>query len=289
MVTWRKIITTMVTQIDPATIETARPKRKPARLGVLIVLTLLAVVALPTAAQAHDPLFLEDQHDEPEHGPLLPDARISFALYGTLLAPQDQRGFQFQIPPGERLNLSLLVPDLRPENVLPREFLPSLALTRPNQTVLILDANIREKFAEPYSGTNYVRLLEYSEVGSEGIYQIRITGARPARFTVSIGYIEAFGTPVGNMTNRNSGTGTLTQWYTTPPPPDQSATDLSVMTQQQSAIETMSPTTPSTASTVSLEKTSDRGRNPLLVAAGLVALVAIAFIPLVRLQQRSDP
>ena len=276
--------------MNPAAIETARPKRKTARLGALIFLILLAIVALSTAAQAHDPLFLEGQHDEPEHGPLLPDARISFAIYGTLLVPQDQRGFQFQIPPGERLELSLLVPDLEPENGLPRKSLPSLALTRPNQTVLVLDANIREKFAEPYSRTNYVRLLEYSEVGSEGTYQIRITGARPARFTVSIGYIEAFGTPVGNMANRNSGTGTLTQWYTTPPPPDQSATEPSVMAQQQPAIETMpSATTPFTESTAFLEATSDRDRNPLLVAGGIVALIAIALIPLVRLQQRSDP
>ena len=100
-------------------IATARPKRKPSRLGALIFLTLFAVIVLPTAAQAHDPLFLEGQHDEPEHGPLLPDARISFAICGTLLAPQDQRGFQFEIPPGERLNLSLLIPDLEPENALP--------------------------------------------------------------------------------------------------------------------------------------------------------------------------
>jgi len=262
----------------------ARPKRKPARLGALIFLTLLTVIVLPTAAQAHDPLFLEDQHGEPVDGPLLPDARISFALYGTLLAPQDQRGFQFEIPPGERLNLSLLVPDLEPENVLPRESLPSLVLTRPNQTALVLKPSIREQFAEPYSRTNYVRLLDHSEVGSEGTYQVRITGARPSRFTVSIGYIEAFGTPVGNMANRSSGTGTLTQWYTTPPPPpDQNAVESSVVEQQKSTIETMpSSTTSSVASRVSSGETGDR--NPLLVAGGLLALVAIALIPLVRLR-----
>ena len=266
-------------------IKSARPKRKRARLGALIFLTLLAVIVLPTAAQAHDPLFLEDQHDEPVDGPLLPDARISFALYGTLLAPQDQRGFQFEIPPGERLNLSLLVPDLEPENALPRESLPSLVLTRPNQTVLVLEPSIREQFAEPYSRTNYVRLLDHSEVGSEGTYQVRITGARPSRFTVSIGYIEAFGTPVGNMANRSSGTGALTQWYTTPPPPDQNAVESSVVEQQKSTIETMpSSTTSSVASTVSSEETGDRDRNPLLVVGGLVALVAIALIPLVRLR-----
>ena len=265
-------------------IATARPKRKPSRLGALIFLTLLAVIVLPTAAQAHDPLFLEAQHDEPEHGPLLPDARISFALYGTLLAPQDQRGFQFEIPPGGRLNLSLLIPDLEPENALPRESLPSLALTRPNQTVLVLEPSIREQFAEPYSRTNYVRLLDHSEVGSEGTYQVRITGARPSRFTVSVGYIEAFGTPVGNMANRNSGTGTLTQWYTTPPP-DKSAIEPLVVAQRKSTIETVpSSTTSSTASTVSSEETRDGDRNPLLVAGGLVVLVAIALIPLVRLK-----
>jgi len=262
-----------------------RPKRKSARLGALIFLTLFAVVVLSTVAQAHDPLFLEDQHDEPEHGPLLPDARISFALYGILLAPQDQRGFQFEIPSGERLDLSLLVPDLEPENALPRESLPSLALTRPDLTVLVLEPSIREQFAEPYSRTNYVRLLSHSEVGSEGTYQVRITGARPSRFTVSIGYIEAFGTPVGNMANRKLGTGVLTQWYTTPPPPVWSATESSVAEQQKSAVETVpSSTIASAASAVSLEETRDRDRNPLLIAGGLVVLIAIALIPLVRLR-----
>jgi len=179
----------------------------------------------------------------------------------------------------------LLIPDLEPENALPRESLPSLTLMRPNQTVLVLEPSIREQFAEPYSRTNYVRLLDHSEVGSQGIYQVRITGARPSRFTVSIGYIEAFGTPVGNMANRNSGIGTLTQWYTTPPPPDQSPIEPSVAEQRKSTIETMpSSTTSSTASTVSSEETRDRDRNPLLVAGGLVALIAIALIPLVRLK-----
>ena len=266
-------------------IATARLKRKPARPGALIFLTLLAVIVLPTAAHAHDPLFLEDQHDEPLNGPFLPDARISFALYGTLLAPQDQRGFQFEIPSGERLNLSLLIPDLEPENALPHESLPSLALTRPDQTVLVLKPSIRVQFAEPYSRTNYVRLLDHSEVGSEGTYQVRITGTRPSRFTVSIGHIEAFGTPVGNMANRNSGTGTVAQWYTTPPPLDQSAIESSAVEQGKSTIETMpSSTTSSAASTVSSEEAHDRDRSPLLVAGGLVALVAIALIPLVRLR-----
>ncbi|MEE3354279.1 MAG: hypothetical protein VX219_08820 [Actinomycetota bacterium] len=45
-----------------------------------------------------------------------------------------------------------------------------------------------------------------------------------------------------------------------------------------------SSTTSSAASTVSSEETRDWDRNPLLVAGGLVALIAIALIPLVRLK-----
>ena len=276
-------------QLTLTTAEMARPWRKLALLGALVFILLLGVVALPKVARAHDPLFLEEQHDEPESGPLLPDARISFALYGTLLSPQDQRGFQFQIPPGERLEISLLVPDLTPENTLSRDSLPSLALRRPNQSVLVLDANLREKFAEPFSGTNYLRLLDFSEVGSAGTYQIRITGTRPTRFTVAIGYIEAFGTPVGNMTNRRSNTGALTDWYTTPPPPNQNDTGSPPASQEKPPTET-APTSTSRppASTASPEETGGRNRSPLLVAGGLVALAVIALIPMLRLQRRRD-
>ncbi|MBH99272.1 MAG: hypothetical protein CL467_01565 [Acidimicrobiaceae bacterium] len=277
----------MSRQVTPATIETSRPWRKLTLLGTLVFLLLCGVVALPKVARAHDPLFLEEQHAEPENGPLLPDARISFALYGTLLSAQDQRGFQFQIPQGEHLKISLLVPDLAPENTFPEGSFPSLALRRPDQSVLVLKANLREEFAEPFSGTNYLRLLDFSEIGSAGTYQIRITGIRPTRFTVSIGYIEAFGTPVGNMTNRSSNSSALTEWYTTPPPPNRSDTGSPTTTQEQSAAETVpAPTSRPEAEVVLPKETDGRKRSPLLVAGGLVALAAIALIPLVRLQKR---
>jgi len=260
-----------------------------ARWGAVVLFGLLGLISVPKTAHAHDPLFLEDRHDEPENGPLLPDARISFAVYGTLHEPQDHRGFQFRIPSGARLEISLLVPDLAPESQLAQEFLPSLAVTRPDQSVLVLEPSIRTTFAEPYSRTNYLRLLEYSEIGSDGTYQIRITGARPSRFTVSIGYIESFGTPVLNMANRKASTPALAEWYATPPKADQIFVEQSVQGQQEEVVETSpSPTTPSTTGTRTPVESKDLQTNPFILG-GLIALSVLALMTLIQLWRNHRP
>ena len=94
--------------------------------------------------------------------------------------------------------------------------MPSLELVRPDKTLVDLFPEVRVKFAEPFSGTNYVRLLDHEEIGVEGVYQVVINGVAPSRFTVSIGFIEMFGTPVENVENRND-RGALSRWYRTPP------------------------------------------------------------------------
>ena len=128
----------------------------------------------PTA-HAHDPVFITDEQREAELGPFLPDARISFALYGTFNKERENRGFQFEIPEGELITLSLLIPDLEPENILENESLPSLVLVRPDKTLVDLFPEVRVKFAEPFSGTNYVRLLDHEEIGVEGVYPVSYT------------------------------------------------------------------------------------------------------------------
>ena len=242
--------------------------RRIARLGA-VVLTLLAGVSVGApVAQAHDPLLLEEQQSEPAEGPFLPDGRISFALYGTLLAPGDQRGFQFQIPQGENIILSLLIPDLAPENALSQVALPAVKLVRPDQTVLELEAALRVKFAEPFSRTNYVRLLEHTEIGSDGTYQVLISGTQPARFTVSIGYVEKFGTPVANVPNRNEGVGGVSRWYETPPPPK----NIAVLNSLDSRPES---------------KDEPQRVNPMLIFGSVLLLTAIPVVAL--LGRRNTP
>lgn len=249
------------------------------RLASIAVLTLLGMSTLAPAAQAHDPLFLEEQHHEPSRGPFLPDGRISFALYGTLLAPEQERGFRFEIPSGERISLSLLVPDLAPENLLPLGSLPSLRLIRPDLTEVSLIPSFQQPFAEPFSGTNYLRLTDHVELGTNGIYQVRVTGMEPARFTVSIGYIERFGTPVENLANRNKGMGELAAWYGTPPPSTQETTT-STPAQEATTI-TPQPDPESAAA----GNSQPRSQSLRWAIGGLVILIIIALLPLISRRQ----
>ena len=97
--------------------EGANPKWR--LLGMAGLLAALLVMTSTQPALAHDPIILLPDQREPSDGPLLPDGTISFALYGTLQGADDQRGFSFVLATGSRLELSLLIPDLEPENLLP--------------------------------------------------------------------------------------------------------------------------------------------------------------------------
>ena len=182
----------------------------------LISTSLLVTVLLVSPAFAHDPLILLPEQKTPEKGPLLPDATISFALYGSLLETEDRRAFQFRLKPDDRLDLSLLIPNLEPENLMPQETLPQLFLSRPDGSVLIGVSDLYVPYDEPFTMTRYVRIFEHVEKSSGGLYQVEITGSDPARFTVAIGFIESFGTPVENVPNRDAGRSGIFDWYENP-------------------------------------------------------------------------
>ncbi|MEC7810167.1 MAG: hypothetical protein VYB07_03160 [Actinomycetota bacterium] len=183
---------------------------------LLISTTLMMILFFVSPAFAHDPLMLLPEQKTPEEGPLLPDGTISFALYGSLLEAEDKRAFQFRLEPDDRLDLSLLIPNLEPENQMPQETLPQLFLSRPDGSVLIGVSDLYIPFDEPFSMTRYVRIFEHVEQSSGGLYQVEITGSDPARFTVAIGFIERFGTPVENVPNRDAGRSGIFDWYENP-------------------------------------------------------------------------
>jgi hypothetical protein len=184
----------------------------------LLLTSFLLVFISASPALAHDPLILLPDQKTPEQGPLLPNGTISFALYGSLLDGGDQRGFQFKLEPEDRLNISLLIPNLEPENELPKENFPRLFLHRPDGSVLEGVSDLYVEFDEPFSMTRYIRIFDYIEQSSGGLYQVEIVGNHPSRFTASIGYIESFGTPVENVTNRDAGRTGIFDWYQNPVP-----------------------------------------------------------------------
>ena len=79
------------------------------KVRIFVLALAAAVFAWPSVAHAHDPIFITDEQSQAEQGPFLPDARISFALYGTFNQEKESRGFQFEIPEGEIITLSLSV------------------------------------------------------------------------------------------------------------------------------------------------------------------------------------
>jgi len=208
------------------------------RLAVssLVVVVFVALLGGGTA-RAHDPIILTADQSTPADGPMLPDGTISFALYGTLEAPGDTRGFRVDFADGDPLYLSVLIPDLPPENSLPDDLLPYLVVEDPAGGSTELRVDERAAFAEPFTGTSYVTLAVLTGSAMAGTYSVTVTGEAPSRFTVAVGTKELFGTEVENVPNRDAGVAGVMEWYSSTPP--------SVVTTSSSVADTTVPGTTS--------------------------------------------
>ena len=180
----------------------------------ILLIALVLFGLLPTSiAAAHDPIILTSEQQTPADGPLLADGTVSFALYGSLEAADDTRGFRVNFNAGDPLYISILIPDLAPENTLDDVSLPFVNVEDPNGTTVKLAITQKVSFPEPYTGTNYVRLTEFRGTAIGGTYSITVTGKSAARFTVSVGEKEMFGTTVENIPNRDLGVAGVMAWY----------------------------------------------------------------------------
>ena len=192
---------------------------RPIAAVIVVFVTTIALFGILsiTPGYAHDPIFIENTQLSPAEGPYLPNGNISFALYGRLENGSDSRGFRSKLQSGDKLVLSLLIPNLVPEKLLPLEQLPTLKVERPDKSSIELSPEGKEVFDEPFTGTSYLRLLSLQESAQSGIYQITVNGNQQGRFTVSIGTIEQFGTPVDNVINRSSNLNRISDWYSDSP------------------------------------------------------------------------
>ena len=244
------------------------PKTK---ISSLLLASFLIVFLSASPALAHDPLILLPEQKTPEEGPLLPNGTISFALYGSLLEGGDQRGFQFNLKPEDRLTISLLIPNLGPENELPEEKLPRLFLYRPDGSVLEGISDLYVPFDEPFSMTRYIRIFDHVEKSQGGLHQVEIVGSHPSRFTASIGYIESFGTPVENVPNRDAGRTGIYDWYQNPvseKPVEASEEETPVV--EEAIVEKQDPEMTETLDTSEEEKVAPVSQEPRVVEETVV-------------------
>ncbi|NNC81439.1 MAG: hypothetical protein HKN94_14950 [Acidimicrobiales bacterium] len=191
------------------------------RVSAAIALIAITLVSFAAPAAAHDPIFLSDDQTTPDTGPFMPDATISWALYGQVLGDGDTRGFEFDLRDGDELFVGLLIPNLEPELQLADDELPVLTISRPDGTTIDIVAEERVVFDEPFTKTSYVNLAELREPGMGGRYEGIVTGNAAARFSVAIGETELFFTDAERTGDRPSSfqeiEKPLRAWYTTPP------------------------------------------------------------------------
>lgn len=237
---------------------------------LLFIASFLLGLLPASIASAHDPIILTSEQQTPADGPLLVDGTISFALYGSLNAGGDTRGFRVQFKEGDPLYISILIPDLSPENTLDDVSLPFVNVEDPNGTTKKLTITEKVPFPEPFTGTNYVRLTEFRGTAIGGIYSVTVTGDSPARFTVSVGEKEMFGTPVENIPNRDLGVAGVMTWYSG----DQGAVGIEETV--DSVVETPSSETSS----------SKQSTPPILVIVVIIVIVGLGLARVNKTRQR---
>ena len=163
--------------------------------GIAALTLAIAIVQVPGAASAHQPVRLDAGDSTPKRGPLLIDGTISYAVYATLASRMEQRGFRFTMGAGQPLRLQLLITDSAPANTLPNSRLPRVTLISPSGKRLTLRPNERTPFFEPYSDTSYLYLSRYSAVSERGTYlvSVRSQSGVKTNAVVAVGYREVPG------------------------------------------------------------------------------------------------
>ena len=235
----------------------------------ILLIALVLFGLLPTSiAAAHDPIILTSEQQTPADGPLLVDGTVSFALYGSLEAADDTRGFRVNFNAGDPLYISILIPDLAPENMLDDVSLPFVNVEDPNGTTVKLAITQKVPFPEPYTGTNYVRLTEFRGTAIGGTYSITVTGKSAARFTVSVGEKEMFGTTVENIPNRDLGVTGVMAWYAGDP--------VAIEETVESVVATPSSETSS----------SKQSALPIMVIVVIIVMVSLGFARANKTRQR---
>ena len=161
---------------------------------IKLLAVLLAFMVIGSgSAQAHQPVVLLDSDTTAAKGPLLVDGTVSFAIRAAFTKSGQTKAFRAQFKSGDQLSVQYLIVDKKPENALRTSSLPSLVITPPTGSPIIIKFNERTKFFEPYGRVNYLYLARYSDLAQAGIYNFTIKSKSKAAITVAVGDKEIFG------------------------------------------------------------------------------------------------
>jgi len=206
---------------------------------------LVASLAFPVAAAAHQPVALLATDTSADKGPLLVDGTVSFAVRASFTKANEVRAFRAQLAAGDSLAIQYLIVDKKPENKLKNSQLPVVTITSPSGKKITLKINERAPFFEPYSRTNYFYLSRYSAEAEAGIYSISIRSKAKSAVTVAVGEKEIQGevrrgpaplpTPVVTASPTSTSTPTATPSATPTPTPSATVTKTPALTMKDVA------------------------------------------------------
>jgi hypothetical protein len=207
---------------------TLSKKRPHIIIGGLLSILAFAILAIldiinispEMVAMAHAPILLTRRNTMTLTAPTVLDGRVSFAFYGVIDEPKAERYLRVVLPEKSDLFLELLLPDLDPEKGIPPEHLPAVSVTAPSGETTVHGAHLREPFYEEFTYTSYITYMRDRRPVEEGVYLLKVTGDRPSRFCLAVGYdedrlYEAHGLIFGAHLAPNED---LDTWYRTPPP-----------------------------------------------------------------------
>lgn len=187
--------------------------RRSLRMMTTAAAAALALGALALPASAHTPVELTRSDVVPWQGPLIVDGENPVMLFGDLPHPGAIRSAQLHMRAGQRLIVSLSVPDEAPENTMSNDQLPTVYVVSPTFKIVQLTASTRVPITTE-TGLHFLALAASSAVAEAGDYSIIVVARTPSRFIVGSG-VE--GEPFQGLERGSVATqAEVMQWYDTP-------------------------------------------------------------------------
>ena len=172
----------------------------------LFAFIFIYIATMPKIVAAHQPFTLCVEDDSSAATVNIRDGSVSHALYFSFTDSNQVFAIEMGLPANERLTIGLLVLNKAPENTMPQEELPYITIPSLQET---LQPTIRSSFYEPYSQTDYIRLLRYNsnQFQEAQTINIQVHARASGYFVLSLGYKEESRNIVisGDVQQKNGG------------------------------------------------------------------------------------
>jgi hypothetical protein len=163
---------------------------------------ILLALFLTGIAAAHVPL-LPGENDHLDAALVVTDPEKSWVIYGSLAAADQPHYYRLPLRPGERLDVTLIVPEpvtyppsmaiMGPDLPTPEQIPPFLEVPSGAGILIIPGRTAEEVEYEPFTPSAIYPVGNYSrDIRSNGPYYVAVYGSEAGAYSLAIGYKEEF-------------------------------------------------------------------------------------------------